>query len=115
MKEQLDNFKNNKIQLFKKGQYSNSTHAAYQDLISFAGVSANKVDKVVDISLTQITEIQVDQLLKSTFAKGMAIESRGWHNTRLPQSSQEGVVPIWHFTLIEQPNMIVPIQPKCGF
>ena len=27
-KEQLDNFKNNKIQLFKKGQYSNSTHAA---------------------------------------------------------------------------------------
>ena len=27
-KEQLDNFKNNKIQLFKKGQYRNSTHAA---------------------------------------------------------------------------------------
>ena len=93
-KEQLDNFKNNKIQLFKKGQYSNSIHAAYQDLISFAGVNANKVDKVVDISLTQITEIQVGQLLKSTFAKGMAIESRGWHNTRLPQSSQEGVLPI---------------------
>ena len=53
LKEQLDNFKNNKIQLFKKAQYSNSTHAAYQDLISFAGVSANKVDKVVDIVLTQ--------------------------------------------------------------
>ena len=28
LKEQLDNFKNNKIQLFKKGQYSNSTRAA---------------------------------------------------------------------------------------
>ena len=76
-KEQLDNFKNNKIQLFKKGQYSNSTHAAYQDLINFAGVSANKVDKVVDIVLTQIAMIQVDRLAKSTFAEDMAIESRG--------------------------------------
>ena len=55
LKEQLDNF-----QLFKKGQYSNSTHAAYQDLISYAGVSANKVDKVADIVLTQIAGIQVD-------------------------------------------------------
>ena len=77
LKEQLDNFKNNKIQLFKKGQYSNITRAAYQDLISFAGVSANKVDKVVDIVLTQIAGIQVDRLPKSTFAKDMAIESRG--------------------------------------
>ena len=92
-KEQLDNFKSNKIQLFKKGQCSNSTCAAYQDLISYAGVSANKVDKVVDIVLTQIAGIQVDRLPKSTFAKDMAIESRGWHSTRLPQSSQ-GIVPI---------------------
>ena len=76
LKEQLDNFKNNKIQLFKKGQYSNSTRAAYQDLISFSGLGANKFDKVVDIVLTQITGIQVDRLPKSTFAKDMAIESR---------------------------------------
>ena len=60
LKEQLGNFKSYKIQLFKKGQYSNSTRAAYQDLISYAGVSANKVDKVVDIVLTQIAGIQVD-------------------------------------------------------
>ena len=60
LKEQLDNFKSNKIQLFEKAQYSNSTRAAYQDLISFAGVSENKVDKVVDIVLTHIAEIQVD-------------------------------------------------------
>ena len=60
LKEQLDNFKNNKIQLFKKGQYSNSTRAAYQDLISFAGVSANKVPQAVDIVLTQIAGVQVD-------------------------------------------------------
>ena len=59
LKEQLDNFKNNKIHLFKKGQYSNSTRAAYQDLISFAGVSANKVQKVVDIVLTQIAGIRL--------------------------------------------------------
>ena len=32
-------------------QYSNSTRAAYQDLINYAGVSANKVEKVVDIVL----------------------------------------------------------------
>ena len=76
LKEQLDIFKNNKIQLFKKGQYSNNTHAAYQDLISFAVVSANKAGKVVDIALTQIAEIQVGWLSKSTFAKDMAIESR---------------------------------------
>ena len=56
LKEQLDNFQNNKVQLFKKGQYSNSARAAYQDLISFAGVSANKVDKVVDIVLTQSSQ-----------------------------------------------------------
>ena len=60
LKEQLDNFKNNKINLFKKGQYSNSTRAAYQDLINFASVSANKVEKVFDIVLTQIPGIQVD-------------------------------------------------------
>ena len=59
LKEQLDNFKKNKIQLFKKGQYSNSTRAAYQDLIIFAGVSANKADKVFDIVLTQIAGIQI--------------------------------------------------------
>ena len=76
LKEQLDNFKSNKIQLFKKGQYSNSTSTAYQDLISYAGVSANKVDKVVDIVLTQIAGTQVDRLPKSTFAMDMAIESR---------------------------------------
>ena len=57
-KEQLINFKNHKIHLFKKGQYSNSTRAAYQDLISFAGVSANKVEKVVDIVLTQIAGLK---------------------------------------------------------
>ena len=56
LKEQLDNFKNNKIQLFKKGQYSISA----RDLISFAGVSASKVDKVSDIVLTPIAGIQVD-------------------------------------------------------
>ena len=28
LKEQLDNFKNKKIHLFKKGQYRNSTYAA---------------------------------------------------------------------------------------
>ena len=77
LKGQVDNFKNNKIQLFKKGQYSNSTRAAYQDLISFVDVSANNVKKVADIVLTQVAEIQVDRLPKSTFAKDMAIESRG--------------------------------------
>ena len=93
LKEQLDNFKSNKIQLFKLDQHSNSTRAAYQDLISYTGVSANKVDKAIDIVLTQIAGIQVGRLPKSTFAKDMAIESRGWHSTRLPQSSQ-GIVPI---------------------
>ena len=76
LKEQLGNFKNNKIHLFKKGQYSNSTRSAYQALISFAGVSANKVEKVVDIVLAQIAGIQVDRLRKSAFFKDIAIESR---------------------------------------
>ena len=57
LKEHLDHFKSNK-------QYSNSTRATYQDLISYAGVSANKIDKVVDIFLTQIVGIQVDRLLR---------------------------------------------------
>ena len=51
----------------------------------FCNVSATKVDKVVDIALTQISGVQVDGLPKSTFAKDMAIESRGWYSTRLPQ------------------------------
>ena len=91
LKEQLYNFKNNKIHLIKKDQYSNSKCAAYQDLVSFAGISA-KVEKVV-IVFTQIAAIQVDRLPKSTFGKDMAIEARagwfgwGWHSTRLPHSS----------------------------
>ena len=85
------NFKNNKIHLIKKDQYSNSTCATYQDLISFAGISA-KVEKVI-IVFTQIPAIQADQLPKSTFGKDMAIEARGrgfgwgWHSNRLPHSS----------------------------
>ena len=55
-------------------QYSNSTRAAYQNLISYAGVSANKVDKVVDIILTEIDGIQVGRLSRSTFAKVIAIQ-----------------------------------------
>ena len=34
--------------------------AAYQDLISYAGISANKVHNVADIVLTQIARTQVD-------------------------------------------------------
>ena len=60
LKEQLDNFKSNKIQLFKKCQYSNNTRAAYQNLISYTGVRANKVKKGVDIILIQIAVVQVD-------------------------------------------------------
>ena len=63
------------------------------------GVSANKVDKVVDIVLTQISGIKIDGLPKSTFAKDMAIEWRGWHSTRSPQGSQQGVVPIYDTSL----------------
>ena len=86
--EQLDNFKSNKIEfIFKKGQYSNSTHAAYQNLVSYAGVSANKVDKVVDTVLAQFARIQVVWLPKSTLAKDLTIKSRGWHSTRMPQLS----------------------------
>ena len=86
LKEKVDNFRNNKIHLFKKSQYSNSTCAAYQDLISFADVSANKAEKVVDIVLTQTAGIQVDQLPKSTFAKDMEIVTVPdclWNSTRL--------------------------------
>ena len=75
LKEQQDNFKSNKIQLFKKDQHSNSTHIADQNLISNAGISANKVDKVIHISLTQIAGIHVDKLPKPTFSKDIAIES----------------------------------------
>ena len=75
LKEQLDNFNSNKMPLFKNGQYKNSSCAVYQDLLSYAGVSANKADKV-DIALTQIAGIHVDRLPKPTFAKDMAIESR---------------------------------------
>ena len=60
LKERLDNFKSNKIQSFKKDQYSNSMRAAYQDLISYAGISATKVHNVADIVLTQIARTQVD-------------------------------------------------------
>ena len=39
LKEQLGNFKSNKIQSFKNCQYSNSKCAPYQDLISYMQVS----------------------------------------------------------------------------
>ena len=58
------------------------------------GVSVSNVAKIVDIVLTQIAGIQVDQLPKSAFAKDVAIESWEWRNTRLPQSCHHGVLPI---------------------
>ena len=57
LKEQLDHFKSNKIQLFKLRQYSSVTHAAYQELISYAGVSANKVDKVNDTDCCDLSRL----------------------------------------------------------
>ena len=110
LKEQLDNFKNNKIQLFKKGQYSNITCATYQDLISFAGVNANKVDKVVDIVLTQIAGIQVGRLPKSTFAKDMAIELRGMAQYQIASELSSGSCNNMTLYSDGTPNMVVPIQ-----
>ena len=73
----LKEFKSNKTQLFKTEQYSNSTQAAYQNLISYAGVSANKVDKVVNIVLPEIDGIQLGRLSRSNFAKFIAIQLKG--------------------------------------
>ena len=52
-------------------------------LISYAGGSANKIDKVASIVLTQIAGIQVVQLPKCTFVEDMAIKTRRWYSTRL--------------------------------
>ena len=46
-------------------------------MVSDGGVSANKVEKVVNIALTKIAGVQVDRLPKSTYAKDMGIEVRG--------------------------------------
>ena len=49
LKEKIDDFENKKLNLFQKGQYSNQVRAAYQDLISDGSISANKIEKVVNI------------------------------------------------------------------
>ena len=77
LKEKIVDHENKKLTLFQKGQYSNNVRAAYQDLVSDGGVSANKVEKVVNIVLTKIAGVQVDRLPKSTYAKDMGIEVRG--------------------------------------
>ena len=46
-------------------------------MISDGGVSANKIEKVVNIVSTKITGLLVDRLPKSTYAKDMGIEVRG--------------------------------------
>ena len=46
-------------------------------MVSVGGISANKVEKVVNIVLTKIAGVQVDRLPKSTYAKDMGIEVRG--------------------------------------
>ena len=77
LKEKIDDFENKKLDLFQKEQYSNQVRAAYQDLTFDGGVSANNIEKVVNIVLTKITGLQVDKLPKSTYAKDMGIEERG--------------------------------------
>ena len=77
LKQKIDDFENKKLNLFQKGQYSKEVRTAYQDLISDIGVSANKIEKVVNIVLTKIAGLQVDRLPKSTYAKDMGIEVRG--------------------------------------
>ena len=74
LKEKIVDHENKKLTLFQKGQYSNKVRAAYQDLVSDGGVSANKVEKVVNIVLTKIAGVQVDRLPKSTYAKDMGID-----------------------------------------
>ena len=61
LKEKTDDFENKKLNLFQKGQYSKEVRTLYQDLISDGRVSANKMEKVVDIVLTKIAGLQVDR------------------------------------------------------
>ena len=61
LKEKTDDFENNELNLFQKGQYSKEVRTLYQDLISDGRVSANKMEKVVDIVLTKIAGLQVDR------------------------------------------------------
>ena len=77
LKEKIDDFENKKLNFFQKEHYSNQVRAAYQDLISDGGVSANKIEKVVNIVLTKIAGLQVDRLPKSAYAKYVGIEVRG--------------------------------------
>ena len=76
LKEKIDDFENKKLNLFQKGQYSNQVRAAYEDLISDGCVSANKIEKVVNIALTKIAGLQADRLPKSTYPKDMGIKVR---------------------------------------
>ena len=64
LKEKTDDFENKKL----------NVRTLYQDLISDGRVSANKMEKVVDIVLTKIAGLQVDRLPKSAYAKDMGIE-----------------------------------------
>ena len=76
LKEKTNDLENKQLTLFQKGQYCNKAREAYQDLVFDGGVSANKVEEVVNTVLTKIAGIQVDRLPKSTYAKDMGIEVR---------------------------------------
>ena len=73
----MEDLENKMLTFFQTGQYSKRVRAAYQDLISEGGVSANKGEKIVNTVFTKIAGVQVDRLPKSIYAEDMEIDVQG--------------------------------------
>ena len=74
LEEKLKDFLANKPNFFHNGRYDDKIHTVYQDLMCM-GLSSQNVEKVLEIVLRDLLEIEVPQLPGKTFSNLMMLEA----------------------------------------
>ena len=75
VEEKLSSYMEGLLKTKENGNYSNTVRATYQDLV-MVGVGVNDIEKVVHTVLTNVTNMNVECLLKAAFVRLMYTELR---------------------------------------
>ena len=91
LEEKLNNFLANKANFFHNGIYDDKIRAVYQDLMCM-GLSSRDVEKVLEIVLRDLLEIEVAQLHGRTFSNLMILEARYVAQIHVPDELSNAVL-----------------------
>ncbi|XP_066914210.1 uncharacterized protein [Clytia hemisphaerica] len=76
LEEKIGSFlKDNEVQVFKDGKYSDEIRQVYEDLLCY-GLGSRNIESVIRTVMSKLTGMEVGRLPKPSFAKYMLLEAR---------------------------------------